>query len=92
LDYNKAYDRVSWDFVIEILKSRGFSPKWIGWVESVMKGGSMCIRINDRNTKYFKPGKGLHQGHPLSSLLLNLVEDVFAKMLNKAAHFGTHTK
>ena len=29
IDYEKAYDRVNWNFLLEVLKSRGFSEKWI---------------------------------------------------------------
>ena len=29
LDYEKAYDRVSWDFVEDMLQSRGFGSKWL---------------------------------------------------------------
>lgn len=88
LDYEKAYDRVSWEFLEEILELRGFGPKWRSWIQKVVKGGSLCIRINDENSGYFKPGKGLRQGDPLSPLLFNLVADVFTKMLIKAARQG----
>jgi hypothetical protein len=30
LDYEKTYDRVNLDFLIEILRTRGFSEEWIG--------------------------------------------------------------
>lgn len=30
LGYEKAYDRVSWDFLVVMLSSRGFGSKWIG--------------------------------------------------------------
>jgi hypothetical protein len=30
LDYEKAYDRVNIDFLVEILRLRGFGDKWIG--------------------------------------------------------------
>jgi len=43
------------------------------------------LRINDENISYFKPGKGLRQGDPVSPLLFNLVADVFTRMLMKAA-------
>jgi hypothetical protein len=77
LDYEKAYDSVSWQFLEEILESRGFGQKWIKWVMSLVKGGSISIGVNDESSAYFKAGKGLRQGDPLSPLLFNLVVDVF---------------
>ena len=85
LDYEKAYDRVSWSFLEEMLKSRGFGVKWRGWILKVVQGGSICIRMNDENSAFFKPGKGIRQGDPLSPLLFNLVVDVFTRMLMRAA-------
>jgi hypothetical protein len=79
---------VDWQFLEEMLESRGFSMKWESWVMSLVKGGSISIRLNDENNPYFKPGKGLRQGGPLSPLLLNLVIDVFTRMLVKAANKG----
>jgi hypothetical protein len=51
----------------------------------MVKGGCISIRLNDENSSYFKPGKGLRQGEPLSPLLFNLVVDVFTRILIKAA-------
>lgn len=69
LDYDKAYDRVNWNFLEEMLTSGGFAPKWINWINEVVKTGSLCIRINDEDSHYFKIGKGLRQGilYPPSS-------------------------
>jgi hypothetical protein len=55
---------------------------------NLVKGGSISIRINEENSTYFKLGKGLRQGDPLSPLLFNLVIDVFSKMLGKAGNKG----
>lgn len=77
LDYERAYDRVSWRFLEEMLQSRGFGEKWISWILKIVKGGSISVRMNDENSCYFRPGKGLRQGGPLSPLLFNLVADVF---------------
>ena len=86
LDYEKAYDRVNWSFLEEVLRSRGFNHKWISWILKLVRGGSVCVRLNDENSSYFSPGKGLRQGDPLSPLLFNLVIDIFTRMLLKAAN------
>ena len=88
IDYEKAYDRVNWDFLIEVLSSRGFSNTWISWITKLTQGGSVCVRLNDVNGPYFAVGKGLRQGDPLSPLPFNLVVDVFTRMLSKAATQG----
>jgi mannosylglycoprotein endo-beta-mannosidase len=38
LDYEKAYDRVSWDFMFEVLESRGFSSRWVQWIRQLVTG------------------------------------------------------
>lgn len=88
LDHEKAYDRVRWSFLKEILDSRGFGSKWRGWLQQAVRGGSLCICMKDENSIYFKPGKGLRQGDPLSLLLFNLEADVFSRMLMKATRQG----
>jgi hypothetical protein len=88
LGYEKAYDRVDWQFLEELLQSRGFGPRWITWVMSLVRGGSIAVRINGENSPYFQSGTGLRQGDPVPPLLFNLVVDVFTRMLVKAADKG----
>jgi hypothetical protein len=49
-----------------MLNSRVFGSKWI---LKLVKGGSICISLNNENIPYFSLGKGLRQGNPLSHLL-----------------------
>lgn len=44
--------------------------------------------INGEDSSYFKTGKGLRQGDPLSPFLFNLVGDGLSKMLAKATSKG----
>jgi hypothetical protein len=53
LDYEKAYDRVSWECLFEILESRGFSSSWIKWIERIIKQGSVGIMLNGEESKFF---------------------------------------
>jgi hypothetical protein len=50
----------------KMLNSRVFGSKWI---LKLVKGGSICISLNNENIPYFSLGKGLRQGNPLSHLL-----------------------
>jgi hypothetical protein len=58
LDYEKAYDRVNLDFLIEILESRGFGETWIGWIKKIVFGGSVSILANGEDNNTFKTGRG----------------------------------
>jgi hypothetical protein len=88
LDYEKAYDRVNIDFLLEILRLRGFGEKILGWIKSLVLGGSVSVLANGEEINPFKTGKGLRQGDPLSPFLFNFVGDVLTRMLAKASQKG----
>ena len=39
LDFEKAYDKIQWSFLIEILRKKEFSESWISWIKQVVETG-----------------------------------------------------
>jgi hypothetical protein len=59
LDYKKAYDKVSWEFLIDVPKKRGFGDRWIGWIQCMLHKGFVGLTINNKEGEFFQTGKGL---------------------------------
>ena len=59
IDFEKAYDKVRWNFLFQMLRLKGFSHKWIEWIKSFISGGSVAINANDEVGPYFQTKKGL---------------------------------
>ena len=81
LDFEKAYDKVSWDLLFDCLEQRGFPPRWCSWIKKVVTCGTLSVIVNDQMGPYFTSGKGVRQEDPLSPLLFNLAVDALAKMI-----------
>ena len=88
LDFEKAYDKLNWDFLYECLKQRGFGIKWCDWFKLVMSSGTASVKLNNTTGSYFKSGSGVRQGDPLSPLLFVLAADFLQSMINKAEDLG----
>jgi hypothetical protein len=84
LDFEKAYDKISWDFLFHMLRQRGFNEIWCKWIEKVVTSGTSSVQVNGSVGNYFKSGEGVRQGDLLSPLLFNLSADSLAKMVYKA--------
>jgi hypothetical protein len=67
-----------------MLKQRGFSETLCKWIKSVVTSGTLSVQANGSVGRYFKSGKGVRQGDPLSPLMFNLAADSLAKMIHKA--------
>lgn len=66
IDFEKAYDRVRWDFLEEVTRGKGFPERWIKWVMQTVEGGKVCVNVNGQRSPYFRTFRGLRQGDPLS--------------------------
>jgi hypothetical protein len=62
LDFEKAYNKVHWGFLMHCLEIRGFSPIWCAWIKSVLENGYVSVKMNNAVGPYFMSHKGVRQG------------------------------
>ena len=90
VNYEKAYDSVSWEFLIYMMRRLGFGPKWTQWMLGCLKSASISVLVNGSPTKEFYPQRGLRQGDLLSPLLFNIVAEGLSGLMSKAINRGLY--
>lgn len=89
LDFEKAYDRVSWKFLQQTMETMGFHHTWIKQVMSLNINASATIIVNGEQSRAFKLQRSVRQGCPLAPYLFLLTVDVLGQMLQ---HPGCNVK
>jgi hypothetical protein len=44
-DISKAFDMISWDFIIKNMEVRGFPTNWITWIKGAVLSGTSQIIV-----------------------------------------------
>jgi len=88
LDFEKAFDKIEHQVILEVMKYKGFPTSWIKWTEAVLKSGNSSVLLNGLPSKPFSYRRGVRQGDPLSPLLFVLAADLLQTIVNKAWQIG----
>jgi hypothetical protein len=73
LDMHKAYDRVEWVFLENMIRHMGFEERWISLMMASVSLMRYQVRFNSDKTGMFTPTRGLPQGETLFMVVLPLV-------------------
>ena len=78
LNFQKAFNSVSRDFLYKTLKAFNFGGTFLKWIR-ILYNEPMCIPTNNGHaSKTFVTCRGIRQGYPISSSLFVLVAEVMS--------------
>ena len=78
IDFEKAFNSLSWDFMLKCLKKFNFGDYFILWIEILYNGIESCVINNGKASNFFKLERGVRQGCCLSALLFIIVAEILA--------------
>lgn len=88
LDMSKAYDRVEWAFLKEIMKKLGFVERWISLLMTCVRSGTYFVLVNGTPMGSISPSRGLRQGDPSLPYLFLFCAEGLSSLLLRAESEG----
>jgi hypothetical protein len=65
LDFEKSFDTIEHEVLLQSLRHKGFNEEWIRWVKDFLGSSSSIVLLNGITNKQFKCKRGVGKGDPL---------------------------
>ena len=88
LDFEKAFDRVNWDYMFRVLDRMGFGDRFAQWIRLLYTDPQAHLLINQNIQPALFPTRGVKQGDPLSALLFILTIEPLGNLLRSHEEYG----
>jgi hypothetical protein len=86
LDISKAFDSLSWAFLLEVMATLGFGKRWRDSVATLLATSTSRVLLNGIPGRKFRHARGVRQGDPLSPMFFNLAIDPLHRIMELAAN------
>jgi len=83
LDFEKAFDRLEWNFLFKTLCKFNFGCNFIKWIQILYRDPKIIIKNNGWMSKSLSISRGIRQGCPVSSLLFILAIEIMSVTIRK---------
>ena len=83
LDFEKAFDTLEWSFIRKTSLHFGFGTSLLNWIKVFYCDIKSCILNNGWANNFFKLGRGVRQGCPLSPYLFILSVEILADAIRQ---------
>ena len=80
VDFQKAYDSISWKFLYSVMKLYGFGPSILRWINTFNNNIKATVLQSGVMLSFLNIEKGCHQGDPLAAYLFLMCAQILLLM------------
>ena len=82
VDFEKAFDTVSWKFIEKVLNYFNFGLSIISWIKLFQNGSESCIIQNGFMSDFLRLKRGCRQGDQILPYIFILCAEILGQMLH----------